>query len=174
MVWQYVIAPVYMCVWHQSDLHQRSIHCSQELQPPGEKSGQLTGQLQSGTCNNLLHVILLCICIANEKNQTIWGDTEHKISHTDLDKLVYFRLIHGVFNLAFLTHVVVFRRHELSQTLITENWVFSDIDFFLHAKDWPRWIIFMSVMKHFQNDSFQKNISIEFFQIGFIVRSYNG
>lgn len=41
----------------------------------------------------------------------------------------------GSENLAFLTHVVVFRRHELSQTLITENWVFSDIDFFLHAKD---------------------------------------
>lgn len=101
MVWQYVIAPVYMCMT-SSDLHQRSIHCSQELQPPGEKSGQLTGQLQSGTCNNLLHVILLCICIANEKNQTIWGDTEHKISQTDLDKLVYFRLIHGVWKPRFL------------------------------------------------------------------------
>lgn len=101
MVWQYVIAPVYMCMT-SSDLHQRSIHCSQELQPPGEKSGQLTGQLQSGTCNNLLHVILLCICIANEKKQTIWGDTEHKISQTDLDKLVYFRLIHGVWKPRFL------------------------------------------------------------------------
>lgn len=44
-------------------------------------------------------------------------------------------LFMGSENLAFLTHVVVFRRHELSQTLITENWVFSDIDFFLHAKD---------------------------------------
>lgn len=102
MVWQYVIAPVYMCMT-SSDLHQRSIHCSQELQPPGEKSGQLTGQLQSGTCNNLLHVILLCICIENEKKpETIWGDTEHKISQTDLDKLVYFRLIHGVWKPRFL------------------------------------------------------------------------
>lgn len=102
MVSQYVIAPVYMCMT-SSDLHQRSIHCSLELQLPGEKSGQLTGQLQSGTCKNLLHVILLCICIANEKKpERIWGDTEHKISQTDLDKLVYFRLIHGVWKPRFL------------------------------------------------------------------------
>lgn len=93
----------YIRVWHQSDLRQRSIHCSLEFQPPGEKSGQPTGPLQSGTCENLLHVILLCICITNEKKpETIWGDTEHKISHTDLDKLVYFRLIHGVWKPRFL------------------------------------------------------------------------
>lgn len=93
----------YIRVWHQSDLRQRSIHCSLELQPPGEKSGQPTGPLQSGTCENLLHVILLCICITNEKKtETIWGDTEHKISQTDLDKLVYFRLIHGVWKPRFL------------------------------------------------------------------------
>lgn len=125
----------YICVWHPSDPHQRSIHCSQELQPPGKNQ---VNRLDNYSLEHVKTYYMYSFCVfvlkmkKNLKQYEVIQST--KFPRLTLINWCILDLFMGSENLAFLTHVVVFRRHELTQTLITLNWVFSDYWLFLTCK----------------------------------------